>query len=312
MGTPEFAVPSLEALAARCEVVAVVTRPDRGRGRGRALGESEVARSAASLGLEVSKPADPNDSDTRDALAARTPDLFAVVAFGAILSPALLAVPRLGAINLHGSLLPEYRGATPVQRALWDGRASTGVTTLWMDHGIDTGDLILQRWEPILPEDDGGALALRLAALGGPLLAESVALAAAGRAPRQAQDRSSGSYAGKLTKADGVIAWDHDAEVVWNRQRAVTPWPGATTWHRDKPLLVTRARPLHRLGSEAAPGTLLEIDPHGVQVACRPGVLRIERVKPEARSEMPAADWARGARLAPGERLASVTAGAQS
>jgi len=310
MGTPDFAVPSLAAVAARCDVVAVVTRPDRPRGRGREVGESEVARAAAALGLEVLKPADANHETTRAALAERTPDLFAVVAFGAILSPALLAVPRVGAINLHGSLLPNYRGASPVQRALWDGCGASGVTTLWMDQGIDTGDLILQRWEPILPEDDAGALAARLASLGGPLLAESLVLAAAGRAPRLAQDPASGSYAGKLSKADGAIAWDLDAEVIWNHQRAVTPWPGATTGYRDKPLLVTRARPLHRMEVDAAPGTLLEVGGRGLQVACRPGVLCVERVKPEARAEMAAEDWARGARVASGERLSVARVGA--
>lgn len=309
MGTPDFAVPSLEAVAARCDVVAVVTRPDRPRGRGREVGESQVAKAADALGLEVVKPADPNHETTRAGLAERAPDLFAVVAFGAILSPALLAVPRLGAINLHGSLLPDYRGASPVQRALWDGCGATGVTTLWMDEGIDTGDLILQRWEPVRPEDDAGTLAARLARLGGPLLATSLVLAAAGRAPRQSQDRSRGHYARKLAKSDGAMAWDLDAEVVWNRQRAVTPWPGAVTWHRDKPLIVTRARPLHRLAVDAAPGTLLEVDDQGLQVACRPGVLCVERVKPEARAEMRAADWARGARLTPGERLTAAGAG---
>jgi methionyl-tRNA formyltransferase len=274
--------------------------------------DSEVAIAAAGLGLEVMKPADPNHEATRACLAERTPDLFAVVAFGAILSPALLAVPRLGAINLHGSLLPRYRGASPVQRTLWDGCGATGVTTLWMDAGIDTGDLILQRWEPVLAEDDAGALASRLAKLGGPLLATSLMLAGEGRAPRQAQDRAAASYAGKLSKQDGAIAWDLDAEVIWNRQRAVTPWPGAVTRHGGRPLLVTRSRPLHRLAVDAAPGTLLEVGSHGLQVACRPGVLCLERVKPEARAEMAADDWARGVRLAAGQRLGEAGEGADS
>ena len=133
MGTPEFAVPALRAVAATCEVAAVVTQPDRPHGRGQAPAASAVARLAEQLGSPVMKPEDVNDAATRTALAALAVDLFAVVAFGAILSPALLALPRLGAMNLHGSLLPDYRGASPVQRALWDGRAGTGVTTLWMD-----------------------------------------------------------------------------------------------------------------------------------------------------------------------------------
>ncbi|HUK62005.1 MAG TPA: methionyl-tRNA formyltransferase, partial [Dongiaceae bacterium] len=146
MGTPEFAVPALERVAECCEVVAVVTRPDRPRGRGQHLAASEVAAVAERLVLPVLKPSSVNAEESRAELAALAADLFAVVAYGAILKPGLLAVPRLGCINLHGSLLPEYRGASPVQRALWDGRGGTGVTTLWMDEGIDTGDLILQRW----------------------------------------------------------------------------------------------------------------------------------------------------------------------
>ena len=226
MGTPEFAVPALRAIASRCDVAMVVTRPDRPKGRGRAIAESEVGRAARALGLPLTQPTNPNEDATRASLAQLGADLFAVVAFGSILSPALLAAPRLGAINLHGSLLPSYRGASPVQRALWDGRAATGVTTLWMDEGIDTGDLILQRWESIRPEDDAASLASRLAQLGAPLLAESLVLAHQGHAPRQKQDRAAGSYAPKLTKADGAIDWELDAEAVWGRQRAVTPWPG--------------------------------------------------------------------------------------
>ena len=226
-----------------------------------------------------------------------------MVAFGSILSPTLLAAPRLGAINLHGSLLPSYRGASPVQRALWDGRAATGVTTLWMDEGIDTGDLILQRWEAIRPDDDAASLASRLAQLGAPLLAESLELAHQGRAPRQKQDRAAGSYAPKLTKADGAIDWELDAEAVWGRQRAVTPWPGATTGHRGRPLRVVRARPLHDLSLGKPAGTLLQVTEEGVAVACRRGALLLERVKPEGRSEMSAADWARGARVTADERL---------
>jgi len=303
MGTPEFAVPSLEAVAARCDVVAVVTRPDRPRGRGQSVAESEVARAAQRLGLDVIKPATLAGDAVREALVARAPDLFAVVAFGAILSRAMLAVPRLGAINLHGSLLPRYRGAAPVQRALWDGCAATGVTTLWMDEGVDTGDVILQVWEPILPEDDAGTLATRLAVLGAPLLARSLWLAHQGHGPRHAQDPAGASVARKLAKDDGIVDWKLEVDQVWNRLRAVSPWPGAVTTHRGRSLRIVRARPFHRLKPDAEPGTLLEIGDDGVQVACRPGVLRIERVIPEARSEMAATDWARGARLESGERL---------
>ena len=304
MGTPDFAVPALRAVARSCDVARVLTQPDRPKGRGRALAESEVALEAARLGLPVAKPADMKAETVRAELAALEPDLFAVVAFGAILSPALLALPRLGAINLHGSLLPEYRGASPVQRALWDGRAFTGVTTLFMDEGVDTGEMILQRWLGIEPADQAGTLAARLAELGAPLLAESLLLAAAGRAPRRPQAPGEGSYARKLRKEDGVVDWGLDAATVWNRQRAVTPWPGATTACEGRRLLVTCAWPHHRLPVSEPPGTLLAVTRDGVMVACAPGVLLLTRVKPEGRPEMGAAEWARGARLAPGARLA--------
>jgi methionyl-tRNA formyltransferase len=304
MGTPEYAVPALRAVARCCDVVLVVTQPDRPRGRGRALAESEIALEAARLSLPVEKPADMKAEGVQARLAALSPDLFGVVAFGAILSPGLLGVPRLGAINLHGSLLPEYRGASPVQRALWEGRAWTGVTTLFMDEGIDTGDMILQRWLAIEPEDQAGSLAVKLAELGAPLLAESLLLAASGRAPRRPQPREGGSYAKKLRKEDGLLDFGHDAVTVWNRQRAVTPWPGATTACEGRRLLVTGAWPHHQLAVPEPPGTVLAVTREGVMVACRPGVLVVTRVKPEGRSEMGGAEWARGARLATGARLA--------
>ena len=300
MGTPAFAVPALRAVARACDVAAVVSRPDRPRGRGQKPAGSEVAAEAESLGVPVLKPERVNAPEWLERLGAYEPELFAVVAYGAILSPALLRVPRLGCINLHGSLLPDYRGASPVQRALADGRAATGVTTMWMDEGVDTGDCILQRWVPIEPSDNAGTLASRLAELGAPLLAESLTLAHEGRSPRHPQDRAAGSYAPRLAKSDGEVAWARDVEAVWNLQRAVTPWPGATAVFAGRRLLIAAAVPLHRLETGRAPGEVLAVSAAGVDVACRPGALRLLRVKPEGKSDMGAADWARGARIAAG------------
>jgi len=300
MGTPAFAVPALHAVARACDVAAVVTRPDRPRGRGQKPAASDVAVAAEAMDLSALKPERVNAPEWIERLAAHEPELFAVVAFGSILSPELLRVPRLGSINLHGSLLPDYRGASPVQRALWDGRGATGVTTLWMDEGIDTGDCILQEWVPIEPADNTGTLAARLAEVGAPLLAESLRLAHAGNAPRHPQDRAAGSYAPRLAKRDGDVDWTLDAERVWNRQRAVTPWPGAATAFQGRRLVVVAAVPLHRLATGRAPGEVLAAGGGGVDVACASGALRLLRVKPEGRSEMGAAEWARGARLAAG------------
>ena len=302
MGTPEFSVPALRAVAAACDVVAVVTQPDRPKGRGQQTTESPVATCAHELGIPVMRPLDMKAPEVRDALAALAADVFAVVAFGSILTPEVLALPRAGCVNLHGSLLPDYRGASPVQRALWDGLATTGVCTIVMDAGIDTGDVILSRTEPIRDDDDAATLAARLAALGGPLLAESCVLLHEGRAPRTPQDRAAGSYAKKLKKQDGVADWTLPARVVWSHARAVTPWPGATTMFRGKRVLIVRSRP-EPGGGDAAPGTLLGSDEQGLRVACGEGVLRVTRLKPEGRAELDAAEWARGARIQPDERF---------
>lgn len=303
MGTPDFAVPSLRAVARRCDVVAVMTQPDRPRGRGRRIAPSEVAQVADELGIKVWKPETMKSATLMAEFKDLSPDLFAVVAFGAILNADWLKLPRLGAINLHGSLLPDYRGASPVQRALWDGRCGTGVTTIWMDQGIDTGDCILQQWVPVEPEDTADLLAARLALCGAPLLAESLMLAAAGTAPRFEQPRE-GTYAKKLTKRDGLIDWAADAVTVVNHQRAVTPWPGAMTGWDGRRLLVQKCRPHDLLPAQAAPGTVMSLNAHGIRVACGQGSLELLRVKPEGRFEMDANEWARGTRVTPGERMA--------
>jgi methionyl-tRNA formyltransferase len=305
MGTPEFAVPALRAVAATCDVTRVVTQPDRPRGRGQVTSGSPVALAAEALGLPVIRPADMKTREVREELASLRADVFAVVAFGAILTPEVLALPRAGCVNLHGSLLPDYRGASPVQRALWDDRAETGVCTLFMDEGIDTGDVIACRREPIREDDDAATLAARLAERGGPLLAESVVLAAEGRAPRAPQDRAAGSYAKKLRKQDGAVDWELPARVVRAHARAVTPWPGATTSFRGKRVLIVRAS-AEAGGEGAAPGTLLTGDGEGLRVACADGVLRVTRLKPEGRAELDAAEWARGARPQPGERFETL------
>jgi len=298
MGTPEFSVPSLHAVADRCEVTLVVTQPDRPSGRGRAVHESAVSAAARERGLTVVKPENMKSPEVLDRLAAERADVFAVTAFGAILTPAVLALPRAGCVNLHGSVLPDYRGASPVQSALWDGRAATGVCTLFMDDGIDTGDVVLIRESPVSDEDDAGTLAARLAELGAPLLAESCVLAHEGRAPRAKQDRAAGSYAKKLKKSDGAVDWSLPARVVWNHARAVTPWPGATAGFGGKRVIVLASR--LEAGAGGAPGEVRTVDREGVVVSCAEGAVKLTRVKPEGRGEQPAAEWARGARLEPG------------
>lgn len=303
MGTPEFSVPSLHAVAERCEVTLVVTRPDRPSGRGRAVRESAVSEAARGRGLPVVKPQDMKAAQVRERLAAERADVFAVTAFGAILTREVLALPRAGCVNLHGSVLPDLRGAAPVQRALWEGRERTGVCTLFMDDGIDTGDVVLVKDAAIHDDDDAGTLAARLAALGAPLLAETCVLAHEGRAPRAPQDRAAGSYARKLRKSDGAVDWTLPARVSWNRARAVTPWPGATAGFAGRRVIIVSSRP--EAGAGGVPGEVRAVDREGVVVACAEGALRLVKVKPEGRGEQPAAEWARGARLEEGMRMQS-------
>jgi len=306
MGTPDFAVPALRAVAAACDLAAIVTQPDRPRGRGLAAAPSAVAEAALELGAPVLKPEDMRAASVAGELKKLGADLFAVVAFGAILSSEVLRLPRLGCINLHGSLLPDYRGASPVQRALWDGRVASGVTTLWMDEGIDTGDLIAQRWVAIQPDDDAGSLGARLAETGAPLLAENLTAAFEGRGARVPQRKDAGSYARKLSKRDGLVDWTLDAATIWCHQRAVTPWPGATTAFRGARVRLERTSPEAMLPSGAAAGTVLGTGAYGVRVACGLGTLCISTLKPEGRATMDAADWARGARLQAGERFTAL------
>lgn len=305
MGTASFAVPALEAVErSPCELVAVVTRPDRASGRGQKLRSSPVALAAEAARLRLMKPENVNAAGPAAELRALAPDLLVVVAFGAILSGDLLGLAKKGAINLHGSLLPRYRGAAPVERALWDGCAVTGVTTIWMDEGIDTGDILLQRALAVRPEDDAHTLAERLAVLGAELLAASVVLATSGNAPRVPQGGEGASYARKLTPADGVVDWNLDAVTVWNRLRAMTPRPGARTAFRGRQLTLERAEPWDALAASAPPGTVLEVVAgRGIRVACAPGSLLVRLVRPQDKRSMPADEWARGARLAAGARL---------
>ena len=242
LGTPEFAVPSLEALAARFEVALVVVQPDRPRGRGRAVAPPPVKARALELGLPVLQAERPNRPGTIGALTAVQADLFVVVAYGAILSPALLAAPRLGCVNLHASLLPAYRGASPIQAALLDGRATTGNTTMWMAEGLDTGDMILSREVAIGPDETAGELSARLAIDGAALLVATVEQIAAGTAPRAPQDKAQATVTKKIRKDDGALDFTAPAVRVHDRARAMTPWPGAQAMYEGTSIRFERTR----------------------------------------------------------------------
>jgi len=303
LGTPAFAAASLEALVdAQVEVARVVAQPDRPAGRGRATAQPAVARLARERQLELAQPENPNAPAFVEELRSLGADVFVVVAYGYILSRELLAAPRLGCINVHGSLLPDYRGASPVACAILDGVSGTGVTTMWLDEGIDTGDIILQRYVPIDPEETAGELSDRLAHEGAGLLVETLRAVEAGTAPRIPQDRSVGRYCRKLRKEEGVIDWSQDAERVVRHVRAMTPWPGARSAFRAEgaaelvDVTVERARVHDLVAREAPAGT---VGP-GPSVVCGRGTVELVRVRPAGRKSMAASDWWRGLRATAG------------
>jgi methionyl-tRNA formyltransferase len=309
MGTPAFAVPSLEALVrAGHDVRAVVSQPDRPRGRGLAPAPPPAAQAARALGLSVLQPAKVRDPAFLPQLVALAPELIAVVAFGQILPRAILDVPPLGCVNVHASLLPLHRGAAPIQWALLRGETVTGVTTMFMNERMDEGDVLRAREVAIAPDETAGSLEARLAVEGARLLVETVADLAAGRVTPRPQDPAAATLAPKLTKEDGRIRWSDPARDVVNRVRAATPRPGAFTTLEGRQLKVWQARVAADSGGAGAarPGTVLRADESGVRVAAGDGgVVSLLELQLEGRRRLPAREWIAGARLAPGAVLGS-------
>ncbi len=252
MGTSEFAVPALQALYdSGHTIAAVVTRPDRPRRRqSDSPAPSPVKKAALDLGLPVLDPASVRDPGFAELLAALTPEVMVVVAYGQILPPEILGIPPRGCLNLHASLLPKYRGAAPIARALMAGEKITGVTTMKMDAGVDTGDILLQRDCPVGIEDTAGELTPRLAALGAPLLVETIDQLGRGILEPRRQDRAEATTALPLKKEDGLIDWTAHAESIANRVRGCNPWPVAHTTHRGAIVQILRAEVSFRVPPE--------------------------------------------------------------
>lgn len=307
LGTPEFAVPSLRALLTSVDVLAVVSQPDRPQGRGRQVAPPPVARVARELGLRLLQPARLRDPTVVQSLRALQPEIIVTVASGKIIPPEILSLPPLGCINLHPSLLPKYRGASPIQAAIADGMAETGVTIMYQSEELDAGDIILQRRVPIEPEDTAHTLGARLAEVGAQALVEALRLIAEGKAPRIPQDPSQATYVGKLKKEDGRIDWTRPAAALVNFVRAIDPWPSAYTRHHGKLLKIWKCRAVPTAGT-VAPGTVIEIrQGEGFVVAAGDGALLVRDVQPEGGRRMTAAEYARGSRMQVGERLGEHT-----
>jgi methionyl-tRNA formyltransferase len=290
-GTPEFAVPSLLAAAGRQEVVAVYTQPDRPAGRGRALTPSPVKRAAIERGIPVLQPESLRSQLARDALAALQPDLLVVVAYGLILPPKILAIPKFGCWNVHASLLPRWRGAAPVQRAIEAGDTQTGVCLMQMEAGLDTGPVLLSQPLDIGADETGGQLHDRLAALGAQVLADGLGLLRAGMRPVPRPQPAEGViYAHKLDKAEAKLDWSQPAATLANKVRAFNPWPMAEAMVAGERLRIHAASALV-LDHAATPGTLLSAGRDGLDVACGLGVLRIRTLQREGGKAITAADF---------------------
>ena len=305
-GTPEFAVPTLEALLrSQHRVVGVVTQPDRPRGRGQKTSPSPVKAVAVNAGLPVLQPERLKEPTFLDGLTALDADLGVVAAYGKILTDAVLAIPRRGLINVHASLLPRYRGAAPVHRAIIAGERETGVTIMRVVKALDAGAMMAKAHRTIGPDDTSDEVERDLGRLGATLLVETTDALAAGSAAETPQDDAAATYAHRLTKDDGIIDWNRTAEDLHNLVRGLHPWPHAFTFHGTDRLILRRSSVSTQTSSSAAvaPGTLVEAHGDRLLVAAGQGQLQVLQIQAEGKRPMSARDFLAGHRLSAGDRF---------
>ncbi len=305
MGTPEFAVPSLEALLRSDDaVVGVVTQPDRPKGRGQQLVSPPVKLVAERAGIPVMQPLKIRTPEFLQALSAWQPDLIAVAAYGRILHTPILRLPPMGCVNVHGSLLPKYRGAAPVQWAVIHGETETGITTMLMDEGMDTGPMLLQEKLEISPDDTAGTLAPRLAELGGRLLVATITQLKAGTLTPKKQDDGLATLAPLLKKEDGLIDWTINATAIVDRVRGLSPWPGAYTFFGAERWNVWQAASNGGAATDK-PGTIVSVQKQAIVVATGDGLLDIREIQTASSKRMPVGQFLAGHRVMTGGRLGS-------
>lgn len=292
MGSPEFALPTLRMLFREVRLVGVVTQPDRPAGRGKVLTPPPVKRLAEEMGVPCIQPSRLRQPEAMEQLRDWQPELIVVAAFGQILRREVLELPRYGCINVHGSLLPRWRGAAPVQAAILEGDAETGITIMRMDAGVDTGPILSKRSIPILDDDTAGTLSLRLAELGAELLADTLPGYLAGVLQPQPQNEALATYAPMLKKEAGLLSFESSALRLARLVRAYNPWPGAFTLYRDQVLKIHRA---HAVDGETQPGRRLVHD--GLPaIGCAGGLLVLDEVQPAGKKAMPGKVFLQGAR----------------
>jgi len=304
MGTPEFALQPLQGLlAAGVNLVGVYTQPDRPKGRGKKLAASPVKQLALEHGIPVFQPEKLRDQQAVEELQALQPDLIIVVAYGQILPKVVLDIPRYHCINIHASLLPEYRGAAPINKVIIDGGTETGVTTMLMDVGLDTGDMLVKRSLNIGENETAGELHDRLALLGRKVMEETLDRLCAGTLVVEKQDDSLSCYAPMLKKEDGLIDWQRSAIEIHNQVRGLDPWPGAYTYLEGEVLKI--AATTVDTGSVEVAGTIISADKTGVRIACGEGVLIVGELQLPGRKRLAAMNFLSGRPLFSGTRLAN-------
>lgn len=306
MGSPDLARPTLQRLLeGPHEVVGVFCQPDKRAGRGRKMTPPPVAMCAHEQCLTVHQPRALRKPEVIELIRGMRPDLIVVVAYGKILPPAVLEIPRLGCVNVHVSLLPAYRGAAPIQWAIIRGETVTGVTTMFMDEGLDTGPILLQRVEPIYDDDTTASLGARLADIGADLLVQTVEGLNSGALQPTPQDHGQASWAKMLTKDVGAIDWSEPARVVERLVRGTYPWPGAFTQRQGKRLKVLQALPVDHPEGDHDPGDVVIAGRAGLVVACGEGFVSLIQVQPEGKRAMDARSFVNGFRVEAGEKWGS-------
>ena len=303
MGTPDFSVPTLEKIIeAGHEVIGVVTQPDKAKGRGKKVVYSPVKEKALEHNLPVYQPRRAREPEFIEQMQALNPDIMIVVAFGQILPKAILDIPKYGCVNVHASLLPKYRGAAPIQWAVINGDAVSGVTTMQMDVGLDTGDMLLKAEVPLAEDETGGSLFDKLSTLGGELLIETMKKIEAGDIhPEKQDDSQAGEYARTLDKALGNVDFSMSAAAIERLIRGLNPWPSAYTFYNGKTMKLWKAEVVS--GTDAKPGEIISVDKQSFTVQTGEGGLRILELQLEGKKRMDAGSFLRGCALNVGEML---------